>query len=534
MDSVNVIKKPDLILDPIVSSFKCIDSKSFSLDVSNETCDEIGLDDLSRNLLCIDDIIQQNCPFTCGMCCYDDSEFKLDTVTNDQKDCFWLFKKGPRQRKKYCSDEAVSESCPFTCGTCKSRFDELESGAISKSSKSQGKGKGGKKGKTSKGGGKSQGKAKGGTPDQPSKNQEKSKKPKNTNPTPSPESQGKGNVSKNSKTTKNKKGKVSKNTKNKKPNNPGPTPSPTYAPTYAPTHVPTPVPTYAPTHVPTHEPTPLPTPVPTPVPTRVPTRAPSADTVPSNSPSVSPNSPSVLLSAVPSAMPNVEPIGDPSAVPSALPSGSPSFLTSAPSFESIAHSVCQNYAVYARATITFASVVTTIQGGDAGVYPGTSITRNPSFIDGEVVSTPDTLDFAASVVLEHDSLMNLDSTAMAIEIGGLTFTPGVYHSGSAINFAFGTVVTLDGENQPNPTFIFQAMSTFVTAADTHFILINGAKAENVIWVLGTAATLGARSIVEGSILAKSAITFGANSVLHGCALAQTAVTFETAGSVDVM
>jgi hypothetical protein len=41
--------------------------------------------------------------------------------------------------------------------------------------------------------------------------------------------------------------------------------------------------------------------------------------------------------------------------------------------------------------------------------------------------------------------------------------------------AYGTVVTL-GENQPNPVFHFQATSTLVTAADTHFILENGAKA----------------------------------------------------------
>jgi hypothetical protein len=120
---------------------------------------------------------------------------------------------------------------------------------------------------------------------------------------------------------------------------------------------------------------------------------------------------------------------------------------------------------------------------------------------------------------------------MAIEMGGLTFTPGTYRSGSAINFAYGTVVTLDGLNEPNPVFLFQAGTTLVTAADTYFILINGAKAENVIWALGSAATLGANSVVEGSILAGTAISFGAKSELHGCALAQSAVTFASQGSI---
>jgi hypothetical protein len=123
---------------------------------------------------------------------------------------------------------------------------------------------------------------------------------------------------------------------------------------------------------------------------------------------------------------------------------------------------------------------------------------------------------------------------MAIEMGGQTFTPGTYRSGSAINFAHGTVVTLDGLNQPNPQFLFIAGSTLVTAADTKFILTNGAKAEHVVWALGTAATLGARSVVEGSILAGTAITFGSQSVLHGCALAQSAVTFESQGYVAGM
>jgi hypothetical protein len=94
------------------------------------------------------------------------------------------------------------------------------------------------------------------------------------------------------------------------------------------------------------------------------------------------------------------------------------------------------------------------------------------------------------------------------------------------------VVTLDGNNEANPVFLFQALSTLVTAADTYFILKNGAKAENVYWALGTAATLGANSVVEGSILAGTAITFGMNSELHGCALAQSAVTFESEGYIE--
>jgi hypothetical protein len=195
------------------------------------------------------------------------------------------------------------------------------------------------------------------------------------------------------------------------------------------------------------------------------------------------------------------------------------------------NAVCENFAVHARTTVTFDGVVTTIQGGDVGVSPGTSITGAYNLDGGEVIN--ESADFAASVLTAHTAKMaaGVEEKAMAIEMGGLTFTPGTYRSGSAINFALGPPVTLDGEDNSDSVFLFIAGSTLVTAADSYFILINGAKAENVLWVLGTAATLGARSVVQGSILAGTAITIGTQSILHGCALAQSAVTFASQGYI---
>jgi hypothetical protein len=190
---------------------------------------------------------------------------------------------------------------------------------------------------------------------------------------------------------------------------------------------------------------------------------------------------------------------------------------------------CGSFAVHARTTVTFDGALSTIHKGNVGVSPGTAITGSYTFEDGQIVL--DSSNFAESVVAAHAALSALGAIAMDIEMGGKTFTPGTYRSASAINFAHGTVVTLDGTDKPNPVFVFQAGSTLVTAADTYFILKNGAKAENVYWALGTAATLGARSVLEGSILAGTAITFGTGSQLHGCALAQSAVTFESEGSV---
>jgi hypothetical protein len=201
-----------------------------------------------------------------------------------------------------------------------------------------------------------------------------------------------------------------------------------------------------------------------------------------------------------------------------------------PSPEPGFNEVCGDFAVHARTTVSFDGVLTTIRGGNVGVSPGTAITGAYNLDGGEVALDPLNA-FADSVLVAHTAAMAVrgDGHAMAIEMGGKTFTPGTYRSGSAINFAHGTEVTLDGEGDENSVFLFQAGTTLVTAADTYFILINGAKAENVLWALGTAATLGARSVVQGSILAGTAITFGTQSILHGCALAQSAVTFESTG-----
>jgi hypothetical protein len=58
--------------------------------------------------------------------------------------------------------------------------------------------------------------------------------------------------------------------------------------------------------------------------------------------------------------------------------------TPAPSIESVSHKVCENFAVHARTTVTFDGVLTTIQGGDVGFSPSTSIT---SMTIGDMLST---------------------------------------------------------------------------------------------------------------------------------------------------
>ena len=80
--------------------------------------------------------------------------------------------------------------------------------------------------------------------------------------------------------------------------------------------------------------------------------------------------------------------------------------------------------------------------------------------------------------------------------GGLTFGPGVYTQAAALNITLtGPIVTLDAGGDANAVFIFNAGSTLTTCANSQIVLANGARAENIYWVLGTALTMGTNSLI---------------------------------------
>ncbi|CAM5241013.1 ice-binding family protein [Streptomyces hirsutus] len=60
------------------------------------------------------------------------------------------------------------------------------------------------------------------------------------------------------------------------------------------------------------------------------------------------------------------------------------------------------------------------------------------------------------------------------------------------------------------------------------LLINGATARNVIWQIGSSATLGTDTAFTGRILALTSITVNAGVTIHGQALAiNGSVTLDT-------
>lgn len=110
--------------------------------------------------------------------------------------------------------------------------------------------------------------------------------------------------------------------------------------------------------------------------------------------------------------------------------------------------------------------------------------------------------------------------------GNSTLPPGVYISSTDSSIGVTGTLTLDGQGDPNARFIFQMPSSTLTTATgspgapgSTISLINGAKASNVFWQVGSSATIGSDSVFQGNVLADTTITMGTRSTSCGRLLA---------------
>jgi hypothetical protein len=192
-----------------------------------------------------------------------------------------------------------------------------------------------------------------------------------------------------------------------------------------------------------------------------------------------------------------------------------------------------NYGVLAASTVTNTGPTTI--NGDLGLSPGTAITGFPP---GQVTGTVNAANSAAQQA-QDDLTTAYDEAAAApvtatipTELGGTTVTPGVYAS-PAGTFGITGTLTLDAQGDPNAVFIFQAASTLITASASNMVLVNGAQAANVFWVVGSSATLGTYSIIQGNIMAQASITVTTGATVDGRALARTAAVTLDSDAITV-
>jgi len=206
------------------------------------------------------------------------------------------------------------------------------------------------------------------------------------------------------------------------------------------------------------------------------------------------------------------------------------FCASSPGWAAPILGSASSFAVFGGASVT--STGTTVITGELGVSPGTSVTGfyPPGVVIGGTVHSNDGLaisaaaDFLSAYTTLGGSAVTQNLTGGDLGVGILgSLTPGVYKFDTTAQLT--GALTLDGGNDPYAQFIFLIGSALTTSSASSVLLTNGAFFDNVYWLTGTAATLGAGTAFSGSILAGSSITFDAGAtIVCGRALAQASVT----------
>ena len=106
------------------------------------------------------------------------------------------------------------------------------------------------------------------------------------------------------------------------------------------------------------------------------------------------------------------------------------------------------------------------------------------------------------------------STHNVILGNGEVLIPGIYDIAAAAS----TVGTLyfDGQGNPDSLFVVRINGALSAGVTTKMVLLNGAKACNVFWVIEGAASIEASTIIKGNVITNSgAITMGAGGNLEG-------------------
>lgn len=182
-----------------------------------------------------------------------------------------------------------------------------------------------------------------------------------------------------------------------------------------------------------------------------------------------------------------------------------------------------------------ASTAITVTGnvlvrGDAGTASGTAIsgpgvlTLTGTDHGGDAVTLAAHADLAAAWQAGIVQPADFNYAAVA-DLGSLTLGPGLHKGASS--FAVTGNLTLDAGGDPDAVWIFHAFSTLTTGAGSSVILTNGAQAKNILWLVGSSATLGTGSALEGNLLALTSVTLTTGAAIHGGVYARNgAVTFD--------
>jgi hypothetical protein len=187
------------------------------------------------------------------------------------------------------------------------------------------------------------------------------------------------------------------------------------------------------------------------------------------------------------------------------------------------------YAVLAGSTVT--NTGPTILDGDLGLSPGSAVTGSPTVTGVTNVANPAAVQAQNDLTTAYNAAAAAASTAAAA--GDLALVsplgPGVYTSTSSLSVLSGNLV-LTGTSAD--VFIFQMVST-LTIGSGRAIILQGVDPCNVIWQVGSSATIRTGAAFSGTILALTDIVLETGATASGRMLARNGqVTLDT-NSVSV-
>src|ERR1035441_10276988 len=185
------------------------------------------------------------------------------------------------------------------------------------------------------------------------------------------------------------------------------------------------------------------------------------------------------------------------------------------------------FAILASSTVTN-SGNTVITGGNLGLYPGTAVVGFPPgiVVPPAVQHVTDAVALQAqtdamSAYVFYKALSG--ATPIVGNLATQTLTPGNYSASTSADLSVGGTLTLSG----NGNFIFQIGSTLTINVGASVILTNGALAKNVIWLVGSSATINTSAVMVGDVVALASVSLGTGASLSGRAIALTgAVTHQ--------
>jgi hypothetical protein len=171
------------------------------------------------------------------------------------------------------------------------------------------------------------------------------------------------------------------------------------------------------------------------------------------------------------------------------------------------------FAVLAGSTVT--NDGPTVVTGNLGLSPGSAVVGFPpgKVVDGSIHAAD-----GEAAQAKHDLTTAYNDAAgrknphlLPSDIGGMTISPGLYRSPSAL--AITGNVTLDGKGDADSVFIIQVPTKLTTAVNSSVTLIGRARARNIFWQVGSSATLKKASVFKGIILAHMSISLGTGATV---------------------